>query len=248
MSLLTLFQLLLKKHPNLNLLLLLVVEMVVMMEDEVEVEVEEEEDIEVQENLEVVEEETEKLDQEEEEDEVDSVQEDPEEREAEVELKEGVEEDEGPLPLRTAKPRNSNREEPKKPLGKRDEEEKQCNTKAIPTISFSVLIQLTRLHFTWIGNLMISMSDVLDRIVRVESSGFWGCGIGFDWNAMEWKCLMIFLGFCPFFPRCSFAFLFVCCVGWFGFVFVRPLILVNGRGELENPQTHMRQTRIGLHN
>jgi len=110
------------------------------MEDEDEVVAEEEEDTEDQENLEVEveQEEKEKLDQEVEEDEADSVEEE-EEREDEEELKEDVEEDEGPPPLRRAKPTTATRGTKKNNVGKRDGKESTASSRRFQLDSFSSL-------------------------------------------------------------------------------------------------------------
>lgn len=125
---------LLKRHPNLNLLLHLVVEMVVRMEDEEEVEDVEEVDTEDQENLVAEQEEKESL-EEEEEDEVDS--------EDEEEVKADEEEDEGPPPLRRAKPKIAaiGPRKPKQP--NRHTVQRQSDSNHVHSSSFS---QFTRLH------------------------------------------------------------------------------------------------------
>jgi len=140
------------------------------MEDEDEVVAEEEEDTEDQENLEVEveQEEKEKLDQEVEEDEADSVEEE-EEREDEEELKEDVEEDEGPPPLRRAKPTTATRGTKKitseKETGRRALHHRGDSNYIRFHLGVSILIQFTRLHSASFGNStddrLISMSDGL---------------------------------------------------------------------------------------
>jgi len=139
MSLLIPYQLLLKRHPNLNHLLHLVVEMVVRMEEEDVVEVEEEADIEDQENLEVELEEKGNL-VEEEEEEVDL--------EDEVEVKVVEEEDEAPLllqrPLLRAKANGAALATMIKKRGtkssNRDRTHSNTNACVIPAISSSFTI------------------------------------------------------------------------------------------------------------